>query len=376
MFVVVPVSRRAGEPPRRSGGREAARSAVAEGQGSRECRRTPDAEFVSLEDADAEAAGQEGARRDVEGDDDIEIEETEDDATFIEEEEEGDDDVTDIIGEGREDEEETLRPVSIPAIHRRRRKISLGAIAQLGERLHGMQEVGGSIPPGSTNPSRRESRSPKPKRRRRPSESRLRAAFFLSTTRHRIDPRTGRKSMKGKIGLEEHFAIDDTLNNSKGFFPDNIWVEVRDRDDGSARPAVAADGRARHGDDDPVAERAGGAGDPRCEEGQRDRAQGQRLSRRAGAQAARSLPGARRAADAGSRSGGRGTAALRQGARLRRRAGQRLLADRRSPTPSSIYDEQQYWPFWAAVEELDVPFYLHPRNPLPRDARSTKGTPG
>ena len=27
-----------------------------------------------------------------------------------------------------------------------------GAIAQLGERLHGMQEVGGSIPPGSTIP--------------------------------------------------------------------------------------------------------------------------------------------------------------------------------------------------------------------------------
>ena len=35
--------------------------------------------------------------------------------------------------------------------------------------------------------------------------------------------------MKGKIGLEEHFAIDDTLNDSKGFFPDDIWVEVRDR---------------------------------------------------------------------------------------------------------------------------------------------------
>ncbi len=26
----------------------------------------------------------------------------------------------------------------------------VGAIAQMGERLHGMQEVGGSIPPGST----------------------------------------------------------------------------------------------------------------------------------------------------------------------------------------------------------------------------------
>jgi 2,3-dihydroxybenzoate decarboxylase len=29
------------------------------------------------------------------------------------------------------------------------------------------------------------------------------------------------------------------------------------------------------------------------------------------------------------------------------------------------YDLPQYRPFWAAVEELDVPFYLHPRNPLP-----------
>ena len=35
--------------------------------------------------------------------------------------------------------------------------------------------------------------------------------------------------MKGKIGLEEHFAIEDTLNDSKGFFPDDIWVEVRER---------------------------------------------------------------------------------------------------------------------------------------------------
>jgi hypothetical protein len=29
-------------------------------------------------------------------------------------------------------------------------RVLRGAIAQLGERLHGMQEVGGSIPPGST----------------------------------------------------------------------------------------------------------------------------------------------------------------------------------------------------------------------------------
>jgi hypothetical protein len=35
--------------------------------------------------------------------------------------------------------------------------------------------------------------------------------------------------MKGKIGLEEHFAIDDTLMDSKGFFPEVTWIEVRDR---------------------------------------------------------------------------------------------------------------------------------------------------
>ena len=29
------------------------------------------------------------------------------------------------------------------------------------------------------------------------------------------------------------------------------------------------------------------------------------------------------------------------------------------------YDLPQYWPFWATVESLEVPFYLHPRDPLP-----------
>ncbi len=41
--------------------------------------------------------------------------------------------------------------------------ISIGAIAQLGERLHGMQEVSGSIPLSSTNHLKTKSRySPLP----------------------------------------------------------------------------------------------------------------------------------------------------------------------------------------------------------------------
>jgi predicted TIM-barrel fold metal-dependent hydrolase len=39
------------------------------------------------------------------------------------------------------------------------------------------------------------------------------------------------------------------------------------------------------------------------------------------------------------------------------------------------YDLPQYRPFWATVERLDVPFYLHPRNPISRDARIYEGHP-
>jgi uncharacterized protein (TIGR02300 family) len=67
---------------------------------------TADAEFVSLEEADAEAQGKKGAEGEVvEGTEDIEVDETLDDAAFIEEQEEGDDDVTDIIGDVADEEE-------------------------------------------------------------------------------------------------------------------------------------------------------------------------------------------------------------------------------------------------------------------------------
>ena len=70
-----------------------------------------EAEFVSLEDAEAEqqgAAKPAAAAADVDTEEeDVEIDESLDDAAFIEEEEEGDEDVTDIIGDGIEKEDET-----------------------------------------------------------------------------------------------------------------------------------------------------------------------------------------------------------------------------------------------------------------------------
>jgi uncharacterized protein (TIGR02300 family) len=69
---------------------------------------TQDAEFVSLEEADAESQGKKTTKAPVveAADDDIEIEDDGiDDDTFIEEQEESDDDVTDIIGDVDNEEE-------------------------------------------------------------------------------------------------------------------------------------------------------------------------------------------------------------------------------------------------------------------------------
>ena len=69
---------------------------------------TAEAEFVSLEEADAESQGKKaGEGEAAEGtEEEVELEdEPLDDAAFIEEQEEGDEDVTDIIGEVSDEEE-------------------------------------------------------------------------------------------------------------------------------------------------------------------------------------------------------------------------------------------------------------------------------
>ncbi|HEY6255025.1 MAG TPA: TIGR02300 family protein [Xanthobacteraceae bacterium] len=69
---------------------------------------TQEAEFVSLEEADAEAEGKKAPEGGAaEGaDEEIEIEDEQlDDAAFIEEQEEGDEDVADIIGDVENEEE-------------------------------------------------------------------------------------------------------------------------------------------------------------------------------------------------------------------------------------------------------------------------------
>jgi uncharacterized protein (TIGR02300 family) len=95
VFVVAPVSSRA-----RPETAAAARAPVAQ-EPEVVAPETADAEFVSLEEADAETAG---TKPGAEGEE-IEIDPALDADAFIEEQEEGDADVTDIIGDVDKEEE-------------------------------------------------------------------------------------------------------------------------------------------------------------------------------------------------------------------------------------------------------------------------------
>ena len=35
--------------------------------------------------------------------------------------------------------------------------------------------------------------------------------------------------MQGKIGLEEHFAIEETIEDSHGYLAEDIWPELKSR---------------------------------------------------------------------------------------------------------------------------------------------------
>jgi uncharacterized protein (TIGR02300 family) len=106
VYVVAPVVTRGRPEPAAAVAARAAAAPVVEEVAVAEVQ---DAEFVSLEEADAETAGTkkpaEGAEPSAE-EEEVEIDEPLDDAAFIEEQEEEDADVTDIIGGDIEPEEE------------------------------------------------------------------------------------------------------------------------------------------------------------------------------------------------------------------------------------------------------------------------------
>lgn len=180
--------------------------------------------------------------------------------------------------------------------------------------------------------------------------------------------------MQGKIALEEHYAIEDTLMDSAGYLPDNTWEELKGR-------LLDIEGR-------------------RIEEMDRNGVEMMILS--LNAPAVQAIPDRKRANEVARKSNDmlaewvvrnpgrfRGFAALPlQDVDMACAEMERCVKDLGfvgalvngfsqidDPETAFYYDLPQYRPFWKVVADLDVPFYLHPRNPLASMAQIYEGHP-
>src|SRR5436189_693535 len=180
--------------------------------------------------------------------------------------------------------------------------------------------------------------------------------------------------MQGKIALEEHFAIPDTLEDSHGYFPDRVWQEVKSRvmdiherrlremdENGIELMLLSLNAPAVQAipDEKRAAEVARKANDYLADQVTKrpDRFQGlAALAMQDPDGAARELE--RCVKDLGFRG------ALVNG-----------FSQIGEPGSMVYLDDRRYAGFWAECEKLDVPFYLHPRNPLPSAAQIYEGHP-
>ncbi|PDV86714.1 amidohydrolase [Rhizobium sp. H4] len=180
--------------------------------------------------------------------------------------------------------------------------------------------------------------------------------------------------MQGKIALEEHFAIPETLMDSAGFVPGDYWTELQ------SRLLDIQDKRLKLMDAHGIETMILSLNAPAVQ---------------AIAETGRAIDIARCANDALAEECAkrpdrfRAFAALplqdpEAAARELERCVKELgfvgalvngFSQRADTDALLYYDLPQYRGFWATVAALNVPFYLHPRNPLPQDSRIYEGHP-
>lgn len=180
--------------------------------------------------------------------------------------------------------------------------------------------------------------------------------------------------MNGKIGLEEHFAIPDTLQDSAGFVPGAYWEELK------RRLLDIQDMRLRQMDEHGM----------------------EMMILSLNAPAIQAIPSPQKAFEVAVRANDflaeevakrpdrfQALAALplqdpdmatREMVRCVKELGFRGalvngFSQVGSPDNVVYYDAPQFEPFWAELETLDVPFYLHPRNPIASWAQIYDGHP-
>ena len=180
----------------------------------------------------------------------------------------------------------------------------------------------------------------------------------------------GGSDMDGKIALEEHFAIPETLQDSAGFVPDDYWREL------SARLLDIHDRRLREMDAGGIETMILSLNAPAIQ-AIPDVAAADELARRANDYLAEQV------AKRPDRFQAFAALPMQDPERAARELGRCMDMGFRGALVNGFseaegqaplyYDLDMYRPFWAECERLDAPFYLHPRNPLPQDSRIYQG---
>ena len=178
--------------------------------------------------------------------------------------------------------------------------------------------------------------------------------------------------MLGKIALEEHFATDETIDQASQAVPAGHWPDLRDR------LADLHEGRLRQMDENGIELAILSLITPGVQ-GITDTALAIDIARRANDFLAEQV--AKRP------NRFQGFAALPmqdpdEAARELERCVHALgfrgamvngFSETGSTSALLYYDLERYLPFWSTVQDLGVPFYLHPRNPLPEHAKIYDG---
>lgn len=178
--------------------------------------------------------------------------------------------------------------------------------------------------------------------------------------------------MQGKVALEEHFAIEETLQDSAGFAPEADWPELK------GRLLDIQDRRLREMDAHGIEMMLLSLNAPAVQAIASPEKANEIARRSNDFMAEQIVRQPKRFAGLAALPMQTPELATRELTRCVRELGFcgalvngfSQVADNAS---GIYYDVKAYWPFWAEVERLDVPFYLHPRNPLPKDAAIYEG---
>jgi predicted TIM-barrel fold metal-dependent hydrolase len=169
--------------------------------------------------------------------------------------------------------------------------------------------------------------------------------------------------MIGKIGLEEHFAIPETLQDSAGFVPGDYWKEL------SKRLLDIHEDRLREMDQNGMQMMILSLNAPAVQ-AIPDRHKANEIAMRANdflaEQVAKRPDRFQAFAALPMQDPEMATKELERCMVQLKFKGALVNGFSQVDTPENIVylDDSRYSDYWAMVESLDAPFYLHPRNPL------------